>query len=152
MLLALTVADDAQTDSDNKRSRLDEGAWSPANLAALMDVRVLHSLVDEHEQQKVLSAIKPGHMRVVLATSIAESSLTLPGLLYVIDTGLEKEMSYSEERDMSCLNTNFISQVGVFRHCVLSSTAPPFVSHSVLTCLCVCVRPLPSSARVASAA
>ena len=39
-----------------------------------------------HLQQKVFSAAKSGHRKVIVATNIAETSLTIPGICHVIDS------------------------------------------------------------------
>ena len=56
----------------------------PINIASHMSVLILHSLVEGEEQLKVFEPIPPGHTRVVLATNIAESSVTIPDVRYVI--------------------------------------------------------------------
>ena len=41
-------------------------------------------------QLRALSPAKPGHRKIILATNIAETSITIPGVKYVIDTGMVK--------------------------------------------------------------
>lgn len=60
-----------------------------------IEVLVLHSLVDLSNQAATLDACKGGQCgtQVVVATNIAESSLTLPNLTTVIDFGVHKEVT-----------------------------------------------------------
>ena len=49
-----------------------------------------------NEQQQAISPCKDGCRKIVLATNIAETSLTIDGIDLVIDSGLEKVASYDE--------------------------------------------------------
>lgn len=53
------------------------------------EVLLLHSSISFAEQQKVL-APQPDHNRVILSSAIAETSLTVPGVKTVIDTGFAR--------------------------------------------------------------
>jgi HrpA-like RNA helicase len=48
--------------------------------------------------------------KVVFATEVAESSVTISGLLYVIDTGLVNKMMYYSDKNMESLERKFISK------------------------------------------
>ena len=48
--------------------------------------------------------------KVILASNIAESSLTLPKIRVVIDFGLRRHLIYDPRRHMSCLVTVWTSQ------------------------------------------
>ena len=74
----------------------------------LVEVQVLHSLVDD--QLKVFAHQQPGRTYVILATNIAESSVTLPNCRYVIDFGTHKEMSYNDRYQCDQLQRVKISQ------------------------------------------
>lgn len=41
-------------------------------------------------QLKAFNPALPGHRKIILATNIAETSITIPGVKYVIDTGMVK--------------------------------------------------------------
>ncbi|WP_055694470.1 ATP-dependent helicase HrpB, partial [Streptomyces prasinopilosus] len=74
-------------------------------LGALPDVEVLqvHGRAPAAVQDAVLS---PGRRRrVVLATSVAESSLTVPGVRVVVDAGLAREPRVDHARGLSALTT-----------------------------------------------
>ncbi len=60
--------------------------------AAQSDVQIerLHSSVSFEEQKKILSPAAPGTTRVILSSSIAETSLTIPDVVCVIDCGLSR--------------------------------------------------------------
>jgi ATP-dependent helicase HrpB len=53
---------------------------------------------------------RPGRRKVVLATNIAETSLTIEGIEVVIDTGLARQSRYSPRTGMSRLETVFVSR------------------------------------------
>eukprot|EP00300_Choanocystis_sp_HF-7_P015304 c19003_g1_i4.p1 GENE.c19003_g1_i4~~c19003_g1_i4.p1 ORF type:complete len:652 (+),score=145.10 c19003_g1_i4:44-1999(+) len=55
----------------------------------LMVVKIYAALPPE-QQLKVFDPTPPGHRKVVLATNIAETSITIPGITYVVDSGLVK--------------------------------------------------------------
>jgi len=64
-----------------------------ASDAAQSDVQIerLHSSVSFEEQKKILSPAAPGTTRVILSSSIAETSLTIPDVVCVIDCGLSRQ-------------------------------------------------------------
>lgn len=61
--------------------------------AAQSDVQIerLHSSVSFEEQKKILSPASPGTTRAILSSSIAETSLTIPDVVCVIDCGLARQ-------------------------------------------------------------
>lgn len=61
------------------------GEISPA-----VQIERLHSSVSFDEQKKILSPAEPGVTRVILSSSIAETSLTIPDVVCVIDSGLSR--------------------------------------------------------------
>ena len=70
----------------------------------------LHSSIANDEQQSAFLPPPPGIRKVVLATNIAETGITIPDVTCVIDTGKHKEMRYDERRQLSRLIQSFISR------------------------------------------
>ncbi|MGH8050579.1 MAG: ATP-dependent helicase HrpB [Arenimonas sp.] len=62
------------------------------------------------KQSEALAPDKNGRRRIVLATNIAESSVTLPGVRVVIDSGLSREPRFDPNSGFSRLETVNISQ------------------------------------------
>ncbi|MSQ67463.1 MAG: ATP-dependent helicase HrpB [Gammaproteobacteria bacterium] len=72
------------------------------------EICALHGEMSVAEQARVLT---PGlRRRVVLATNVAESSVTLPGVRAVIDTGLAREPRFDPASGMTRLETVLIAQ------------------------------------------
>lgn len=70
----------------------------------------LHSSIASEEQQLAFEIPPPGIRKVVIATNIAETGITIPDVTCVIDTGKHKEMRYDERRQLSRLIQSFISR------------------------------------------
>lgn len=60
------------------------------NLNLNVEILVLHSSVSFAEQRKVLSPSRESKIRVILSSAIAETSLTVPDVVTVIDSGLSR--------------------------------------------------------------
>lgn len=58
----------------------------------------------------------PGARKVVIATNVAETSLTIPGIYYVIDPGFSKQNAYDPRLGMDSLVVMPISQAQAGRH------------------------------------
>jgi len=72
------------------------------------EILPLYSRLTVKEQQKVFSSHKG--QRVVLATNVAETSLTVPGIRYVVDAGLARVSRYSIRSRIQRLPIEAISQ------------------------------------------
>lgn len=70
----------------------------------------LHGSLTAEEQQRALSADAGGRRKVILATNIAETSLTIPGVRTVVDSGLARIASFDADRGMDRLDLERISQ------------------------------------------
>lgn len=75
-----------------------------------LDVVALHGELSLTEQQLALGPAEEGMRRVVLATNVAESSVTLPGIRVVIDAGLAREPRFDPNSGFTRLETVNISQ------------------------------------------
>lgn len=68
----------------------------------------LHSQVGYQEQQQALDAAQGA--RIILSTNIAETSLTIPDITLVIDSGLARRVNYEQSTGLSNLRTGLISR------------------------------------------
>lgn len=83
-------------------------AFDPVCRRAGFAVHELHGGMDLDAQQKTLQAPQRGPC-AILATNVAETSLTIPGVSAVIDSGLQRVAAYNPERDMDTLYLKSIS-------------------------------------------
>ncbi len=74
------------------------------------ELLALHGELPVEQQTRVLRPAADGTRRVVLATNVAESSVTLPGVRVVIDAGLAREPRYDPNSGFSRLETVTIAQ------------------------------------------
>ena len=77
---------------------------------AAFDVLQLHGDLPIEQQSRVLQPASDGQRRVILATNVAESSVTLPGVRVVIDAGLAREPRFDPNSGFSRLDAVRISQ------------------------------------------
>jgi pre-mRNA-splicing factor ATP-dependent RNA helicase DHX16 len=68
-------------------------------------VAPVYGALPSEAQQLIFNPAPPGSRKVVLATNIAETSLTIDGISFIIDAGLEKQLSYNSSTGMDSLVT-----------------------------------------------
>lgn len=71
----------------------------------------LHRASEAAVRQSVFTPVAPSRRRVIVATNIAETSLTLPGVTFVVDGGLERRFLFSPRTGLVHKATVRISQV-----------------------------------------
>lgn len=87
------------------QSELEQGS-----LPAGTVIRPLYGQLPQEKQDAAVAASLPGERKVVLATSIAETSLTIEGVRTVIDTGLRRTQVFSPRTGMPSLTTVPVSK------------------------------------------
>ena len=70
----------------------------------------IYSQMPADLQAKIFQPTADGRRKVVVATNIAETSLTVDGILYVIDSGYSKLKVYNPKVGMDALQITPISQ------------------------------------------
>lgn len=70
----------------------------------------LYSLLPTKEQIRVFENPPPGSRLCVVATNVAETSLTIPNVRYVVDCGRSKERVYNEENGVQSFEIDWISK------------------------------------------
>ena len=65
----------------------------------------LHGELPQEEQEQAIRPAPPGHRKIVLATSIAETSLTIEGVRCVIDAGLMRVPRFDPRSGLTRLDT-----------------------------------------------
>lgn len=82
------------------------------NAEAISDILLspLHGNLSKQQQDQAIAVPAAGQRKIVLATNIAETSITIDGIDCVIDSGLERILEYSPASGMNRLKTQPISQ------------------------------------------
>ncbi len=79
------------------------------------DLCPLYGALPLAQQQKAIQPAQHGRRKVVLATNIAETSLTIEGIRLVVDSGLERVARYDVRNDLTRLVTQRISQASMIQ-------------------------------------
>ncbi|XP_072173861.1 ATP-dependent RNA helicase DHX30-like [Diadema setosum] len=73
----------------------------------------VHSNITMDNQQAMFDIPPEGVRKVVLATNIAETSITIGDVVYVVDPGNHKEERFSAEYGVSCLDLHWASRANI---------------------------------------
>ncbi|EYU46759.1 hypothetical protein MIMGU_mgv1a000378mg [Erythranthe guttata] len=101
-----TKVEDVETTSVEQKKVEENKASSPGPLLVLP----LYAMLPASSQLRVFEEAKEGERLVVVATNVAETSLTIPGIKYVVDTGKEKVKNYNSCNGMETYEVQWISK------------------------------------------
>lgn len=87
-----------------------DAAQAYASLTQRWVVLPLHSALSVADQDKVFDVAPAGVRKCILSTNIAETSVTIDGIRFVVDSGKVKEMSYDPQAKLQRLQEFWISQ------------------------------------------
>ncbi|HEY6452959.1 MAG TPA: ATP-dependent helicase HrpB, partial [Steroidobacteraceae bacterium] len=94
-----------------------ETALAAASLPPAVQVLALYGQMEAAAQDAVLRPAAAGARKLVLATNIAETSLTIPGVSAVIDSGLVRRSRFDPVTGMSRLDLERISRAASDQRC-----------------------------------
>ena len=91
-------------DKDKESSSILSTATTPLHILPL------YSLLPTDQQLRIFAPPPPGHRLCVLATNIAETSLTIPNIRYVVDTGRVKSRTYNKSTGVTSYDITWVSK------------------------------------------
>lgn len=99
--------DDDYDDEDEDEFDEEEGAMDSKSRVHILP---LYSQLPTKEQLKIFDPVPEGSRLIVLATNVAETSLTIPGIRYVFDSGRSKEKQYDVSTGVQRFEIGWISK------------------------------------------
>ncbi|CAG2122393.1 unnamed protein product, partial [Medioppia subpectinata] len=87
----------------------DSKKFNPRNY----EIFILHSQMQSSDQKRVFNRLPNNIRKIILSTNIAETSLTIDDVVFVIDLGKVKEKSFDSLMGISSLKSVWISQSSV---------------------------------------
>ena len=106
--------DEAFNLDDDSEEELFEGdevlEESPDAGSVPLHVLPLYSLLKTEDQMRVFEPPPPGSRLCVVATNVAETSITIPNIKYVVDSGKSKERHYDKETGIQTFQVGWTSK------------------------------------------
>ncbi len=97
--------------------------------APQVQVCPLHGELDLNAQRAAIDPAPPGQRKVVLATNLAETSITIEGVRVVIDAGLERTPRFDPRSGMTRLDTQRISRASATQRAGRAGRVEPGVCY-----------------------
>lgn len=93
----------------------------------------LHGELDLNQQRAAIDPAPPGKRKIVLATNIAETSITIDGVRVVIDAGLERVPRFDPRSGMTRLDTLRISKASATQRAGRAGRLEPGICYRLWT-------------------
>ncbi|CAA2984994.1 D -box ATP-dependent RNA helicase D 7, chloroplastic isoform X2 [Olea europaea subsp. europaea] len=94
----------------------------------------LHSSIASEDQKKVFQKPPYNIRKVIIATNIAETSITIDDVVYVIDCGKHKENRYNPQKKLSSMVEDWISQANARQRRGRAGRVKPGICFCLYTC------------------
>lgn len=105
----LSDEEDAEFDVEDVEEDSSDSA-SPKRLEENVHILPLYSQLPDNQQSKVFESPPEGSRLIILATNVAETSLTIPGIRYVFDCGRVKQKQYDTQTGVQTFEVGWISK------------------------------------------
>jgi len=92
-------------------------------------VHALHGSLEPADQRRALAPDAQGRRKLILATNIAETSLTVPGVRIVVDSGLTRRARYDRPAGVTRLVTEKVSQAAATQRAGRAARQEPGVAY-----------------------
>jgi ATP-dependent RNA helicase DHX37/DHR1 len=103
--------EDMENDSDEERNKTNESNREPDdNIPKRVLILPLYSMLSAEEQARVFDKVPEGVRLIVVATNIAETSITIPDISYVVDSGRQKCRNYHAGTGVASYDVMWISR------------------------------------------
>jgi ATP-dependent helicase HrpB len=109
-------------------AEIERTAEALGRLPASVDLHKLHGAIEPATQRKALAAPPPGRRKLVLATSIAETSVTLEDVRIVVDSGLARRPRYDRGAGLTRLVTERASRAAATQRAGRAARQAPGVA------------------------
>ncbi|KAL8906251.1 MAG: hypothetical protein Q9171_006356, partial [Xanthocarpia ochracea] len=104
------IQDDNSDSGDVEDDDDDFAIEEPTAASSQIHVLPLYSQLQTKDQLRVFEPPPEGSRLIVLATNVAETSLTIPGIRYVFDCGRAKEKKYDQTTGVQSFHVDWISK------------------------------------------
>ena len=105
----MSEVDSQDSSEDEEDDDFEVSAGTPT-VNSHVHILPLYSMLPTKEQLRVFDPPPEGSRLIVLATNIAETSLTIPGIRYVFDSGREKQKKYNHITGVQSFEVGWISK------------------------------------------
>lgn len=102
--------DDQGSGSEEDPEEFDVEDQYPRPKTPRVHILPLYSQLETRDQLRVFEPPPAGSRMIVLATNVAETSLTIPGIRYVFDSGRAKEKRYDQVSGVQSFEVGWISK------------------------------------------
>jgi len=93
----------------------------------------LHGSMGPQEQKLIFDRPQPGYRKIVIATNIAESSITIDDIVYVVDSGRAKIKMFDPKKNFATLQPEWISQANAKQRMGRAGRLKPGVVYKMYT-------------------
>ncbi|CAF4752164.1 unnamed protein product [Pieris macdunnoughi] len=97
------------------------------------EIYPLHSKLATLEQHKIFMRPPLGVRKIILATNIAETSITIDDIVYVVDCGRIKVSGLNVEQNISTLKTEWVSKANLHQRRGRAGRCQPGICYCLLT-------------------
>ncbi|KAK8785293.1 hypothetical protein V5799_008337, partial [Amblyomma americanum] len=114
-------------------SELNKRLTSDPSLRGSSLIIPLHSMMPTVNQRQVFNRPPPGIRKIVLATNIAETSITINDVVYVIDCGKIKMSNFDVESNLATLDAEWVSKANAQQRKGRAGRVQPGVCYRLYT-------------------
>ncbi|XP_010499887.1 PREDICTED: ATP-dependent RNA helicase DEAH13-like isoform X1 [Camelina sativa] len=107
--------------AEDQEAEQEKTSFTPGKLRVLP----LYAMLSPAAQLRVFEDVEKEERLVVVATNVAETSLTIPGIKYVVDTGRVKVKNYDSKTGMESYEVDWISQASASQRAGRSGRTGP---------------------------
>lgn len=126
ILVFLTGEDEIETTVERLQNGIRMAEHSSANCHhGPVSVLPLYSALPPSQQRKVFQSVPEGTRKIVVATNVAETSLTIDGVVFVIDCGFSKQKVFNPKLRVESLLVTPISQASARQRCGRAGRTKP---------------------------
>lgn len=117
----------------NLYNRLTHGRYF-GNSSRFLVLRLHSSLSSlKDEQRKVFETPRRGVVKIVLSTNIAETGVTIPDVVYTIDTARVKQVGFNPARQMQSLEDTFVSRASLTQRAGRAGRVKPGIAFQLIS-------------------